>query len=158
MTKRGPIKVQYQTLVLIWLALLTSQVMFIVLVWAVKPNLFAAGAANSLVELRDKFLGDMPLVTLAFALVAVVFLLLSFVLSRQHMRRAVQDHDAGCVKTGLVLGCALAEVPSLLGVIYALAFDYPYFYLWIAMSAFGILFHFPRKGNLAAASLDHPSV
>lgn len=152
MGKGKPLKVQYQTLVVIWIALLMSQVIFLALVWFVDPELFAAGRADSLADLRDKFFGDMPLVTLAFALVAVVFLLLSFVLSRQHMRRAIQDQDAGCVQTGLVLGCALAEIPSLLGMVLAFAFGYPYFYAWIALSIFGILLHFPRKGNLDAAT------
>ena len=92
------------------------------------------------------------LITLVFAALALVFVLLSFVLSRQHMRRAIQDQDAGCVQTGLVLGCALSEVPSLLGLVLAFVFDHAYFYLWIALGALGILLHFPRKGNLDAAT------
>ncbi|HVF31101.1 MAG TPA: hypothetical protein VNA22_09025, partial [Pyrinomonadaceae bacterium] len=95
---------------------------------------------------------DQPLITLVFAPIALVFFILSFVLSRQHMRRAVEDQDAGCVQTGLILGCALSEVPSLLGVVLAFAFEHPYFYFWIALGIIGILLHFPRKGNLDAAS------
>jgi len=70
------------------------------------------------------------------------------------MRRAIRDHDAGCIQTGLVIGCALSEITSILGVILALLFDYPYFYLWIALGAFGILLDFPRKSNLDAATFD----
>jgi hypothetical protein len=146
MTKQHkPMQVEYKTLVVIWLALLTSQVLFLVLVYFVKPELFVPDASRSL-------LADQPLITLVFAALAIVFVFLSFVLSRQHMRRAVRDQDAGCVQTGLVLGCALSEVPSLLGLVLAFAFDHPYFYLWIALGAFGILLHFPRKGNLDAAT------
>ena len=93
----------------------------------------------------------MPLVTVVFGLIAIVFRVLSFVLSSQHMRRAVQDQDAGCVQTGLVLGCALSEVPSLLGLVLAFAFNHPYFYFWIFLGTIGILLHFPRKNNLDAA-------
>jgi hypothetical protein len=56
------------------------------------------------------------------------------------------------MQTGLMLGCALSEIPSILGLILALAFDYPYYYLWIALGAFGVLLNFPRKGNLDAAN------
>ena len=140
-----PMQVEYKTLVIIWFALLTSQVIFLLLVYFLKPELFVMDAATSL-------LADQPVITLVFAALALVFVILSFVLSRQHMRRAIEDQDAGCVQTGLVLGCALSEVPSLLGLVLAFAFDHPYFYLWIALGAFGILLHFPRKGNLEAAT------
>ena len=140
-----PMQVEYKTLVIIWFALLTSQVIFLLLVYFLKPELFVMDAATSL-------LADQPVITLVFAALALVFVILSFVLSRQHMRRAIEDQDAGCVQTGLVLGCALSEVPSLLGLVLAFAFDHPYFYLWIALGAFGILLHFPRKDNLDAAT------
>ena len=146
MRKRDePIRVEYQTLVVIWFALLTSQVLFLVMVYFVKPELFVIDTSKPL-------LAGQPLITLVFAALAVIFFVLSLVLSRQHMRRAVHDQDAGCVQTGLVLGCALAEVPSLLGLFLAFAFDHPYFYLWIGIGMLGVLLHFPRKGNLDAAS------
>lgn len=143
--RNNPMQVEYKTLVIIWFALLTSQVLFLLLVYFLKPELFVIDASRSL-------LADQPVITLVFAALALVFVILSFVLSRQHMRRAIEDQDAGCVQTGLVLGCALSEVPSLLGLVLAFAFDHPYFYLWIALGAFGILLHFPRKGNLDAAT------
>ena len=145
MRKGKPIQVEYQTLVVLWLALLTSQVLFFFLVWFIKPNIFVY-------ETPPSFFGDMPLVILVFSASAVAFLLLSFVLSRQHIQRAVRDQDATCVQTGLVLGCVLSEIPSLLGLVLAFAFDYPYFYLWIALGTLGMLLHFPRKGNLDAAT------
>lgn len=55
-------------------------------------------------------------------------------------------------QTGLVLACALSEVCSLLGVVLAFVFDYQYFFLWIGLGVIGILFHFPRKDALHAAS------
>lgn len=152
MTNNRPIQVSYQTLVIVWFAVLTSQLIFFGLVWFTKPELFSAAATNAARDgLSKAFFGEMPLVTFAFVVVSIVFLLLSFVLSRQHIRRALQDRDATCVQTGLVLGCALSEVPSLLGIILAFVFNHPYFFVWIAMSVIGILFHFPRKANLDAA-------
>lgn len=144
MAERKPINVEYKTLVVLWFALLSSQILFLVLVYFIKPELYTFDPSRSL-------LTDEPLITLAFGAIALVFLILSFVLSQQHMRRAVQDKDAGCVQTGLVLGCALSEVPSILGLILAFVFSHPYFYLWIIVGAVGILLHFPRKSNLDAA-------
>jgi hypothetical protein len=144
MSKKKPIQVEYKSLVVLWFALLSSQILFLVMVYFVKPELYTFDPSRSL-------LTDEPLITLAFGAIALVFLILSFVLSQQHMRRAERDKDAGCVQTGLVLGCALSEVPSILGLILAFVFDHPYFYLWIIVGAVGILLHFPRKSNLDAA-------
>ena len=137
-------KVKYETLVIIWGALLSSQVMFLLLIYLVKPELYA-------IDFTHSFFGEQPLIVLLFGIAALVFFVLSFVLRNQHMRRAVVDQDAGCVQTGLVLGCALSEVSSLLGVVLAFAFDYHYFFLWIALGMLGVLFHFPRRDNLLAA-------
>ncbi|MBA3352209.1 MAG: hypothetical protein H0U23_07270 [Blastocatellia bacterium] len=144
MKRNNPIQVEYQTLVVIWFALLASQILFLVLVFFAKPELFAFDRSTPL-------LAGQPVITLVFAALAIVFVILSFVMSQQHMRRAIQDQDAGCIQTGLVLGCALSEVPSILGLILAFFFDHPYFYVWIAVGALGVLLHFPRKGNLDAA-------
>jgi len=146
-TKMQSEKVEYQTLVVIWAALLMSQVMFLVLIYFIKPELYAFDFSSSP-------LGDQPLVTIVFAIAALTVFALSFVLRNQYMRRAVSDRNTGCVQTGLVLACALSEMCSILGVILAIAFGYQYFFLWIALGLIGILLHFPRKGNLDAASFQ----
>ncbi|MEO8648705.1 MAG: hypothetical protein ABI539_06030 [Acidobacteriota bacterium] len=144
MRNKKPVQVEYKTLVVIWAGLLISQLVFMGLVYVVRPELFVADNAPAP-------LGDQPLVVLVFAVAALALLALSFVLRRQHLARAVVDQDASCVQTGLVLGCVLSEGCSLLGVILALAFEYRYFYFWILLGILGILFHFPRRGNLFAA-------
>ena len=139
------VKVRYETLVVIWFALLFSQLMFLGIIYLVKPELFDLSSAGPV-------LSDQPLIIIAFAAAAIAFFGLSQVLSGQHLRRAVQDQDQTCVQTSLVLGCALSEVSTLLGVILAFVFEYHYFFLWIALGALGILLNFPRKSALAAAS------
>jgi hypothetical protein len=145
MVNRKPIQVEYQTLVVMWLALLSSQAIFFAIVWFARPNIFSA-------EARGSFLSNLPLVTVVFAAIAILFFVLSFVLSRQYMRRAVRDHDSGCVQTGLLLGCMLSEISSILGLVLAFVFNHPYFYFWLALGTLGIFLHFPRKGNLDAAT------
>jgi len=145
MPKGKPITVEYQTLMVMWVGLLISQLLFIVLIWFIKPGLISLDTSRP-------FLGEKPLIIIVFGGSALVFFFLSQVLSRQHIRRAIRDQDASCVQTGLVIGCALAEISSILGLILALAFDYPYFYVWLALGIFGVLLNFPRKGSLDAAT------
>ena len=140
-----PITVEYKTLVIIWLVLLLSQLVFLAVIYFVKPHLFS-------IDLSKPLLGEKPLITLSFIASAIVFVVLSFVLARQHIKRAERDQDAGCVQTGLVLGCALSEVPSVLGVMLAFVWEYQFFFVWIAVGMIGILFHFPRKSSLDAAT------
>lgn len=142
-------KVKYETLVIIWGALLVSQVMFLAVVYFVKQELITF-------DFSQPYLGKHPIVIVLFAAAAIAVFVLSFVLRNQHIRRAVTDGDAGCVQTGLVLGCALSELCSLLGVVLAFVFDYPYFYFWIALGILGVLFHFPRRESLHAASFKRP--
>lgn len=138
------VKVKYKTLVIIWGALLASQLIFLLIVYSAKPDLFVF-------DFSQPLLGKHAIVTVLFAAAAIAVFVLSFVLRNQHMRRAVIDQDAGCVQTGLVLGCSLSEIASVLGVVLAFVFDYHYFYFWIALGLLGVLFHFPRRGNLLAA-------
>lgn len=145
------VKVKYETLVIIWGALLTSQLLFLVLVYMIKPELFTF-------DLSQPFFGKHPVVVVLFAVAAVAVFILSFVLRNQHMRRAVVDQDASCVQTGLVLGCALSEISSFLGVVLAFVFDYYYFFFWIALGIVGVLCHFPRRNNLLAAGYKGPQL
>ena len=140
-----PITVEYRTLVIIWIVLLLSQFMFLAVTYFVKPHLFS-------IDLSRPLLGGQPLITLSFIGSAIVFFVLSFVLARQHIKRAERDQDASCVQTGLVLGCALSEVPSLLGLMLAFIWEYQFFFIWIVLGLIGILFHFPRKSSLDAAT------
>ena len=145
MPNANPVTVSYPNLVVIWFTLLMSQVVFFVVAWFIKPGL-------ARFDTSTPFLSDKPAIVLAFCASAIVFFGLGLILSRQHNARALRDRDAARIQTGLTLGCALSEIPSILGLILALGFDYPFYYLWIALGAFGVLVHFPRKGNLDAAN------
>ncbi|MEP7213759.1 MAG: hypothetical protein ABI791_11810 [Acidobacteriota bacterium] len=144
---KEPITVEYQTLVIIWGSLLLSQFLFAAIVFFVKPQLFH-------IDTTLPIMSEKPLIVLVFAIAGIVVFALSFILRNQYIRRAIDDRDAGCVQTGLALGCALSEMCSILGLILALAFNYQYFFFWIALGLIGILLHFPRKGNLDAANFQ----
>jgi hypothetical protein len=137
MANRKPIQVEYQTLVVMWLALLASQAIFFAIVWFARPNIFSAEARGSLLD-------NLPLVTVVFAAIAILFFVLSFVLSRQHMRRAVRDHDAVAYRPDSFSAVCLASIVDPRSRA-RFRFQPSVLYLWLALGALGIFLHFLEK-------------
>jgi hypothetical protein len=52
----------------------------------------------------------------------------------------------------MIVGCALCESVSLFGIMLAFVADYQYFFLWFILGIGSMIFHFPRRDNLIAAS------
>ncbi len=135
----------YRILMIIWFALFMTQFMFFVVIYAGKPELFAFDATKSV-------LGENPPVTLVFALLAVSNLILSIFLGKKFVDRAIEEQKTSLIQTGMIIGCALSESISLLGIFLAFVFSYQYFFLWIAVGIVGMIFHFPRRDKIHAAS------
>ena len=135
---------QYQTLVIIWAALLFSQVLFVVLLVVVKPNLFRFDFSQGPLEPSGAMI-------LGFSVAALTCVALSFAFKRRLFERAVEEQNPVQVQSGLIIALALCEASSLFGLVLAFAFDYPYFFLWFALGVVGILLHFPRQNDLLAA-------
>jgi F0F1-type ATP synthase membrane subunit c/vacuolar-type H+-ATPase subunit K len=135
---------QYQTLVVVWGALLMSQVLFIVMLVFTKPNLFRFDFSASPLEPSSTMI-------LGLAVAAAVCFVLSFGFKRRLYERAVEEQNLAQVQSGLVIALALCEASSLFGLVLAFAFDYPYFFLWFVLGILGMLLHFPRHADLLAA-------
>lgn len=143
---------QYKTLVVLWAALLMSQVMFVVLVFLTRPKLFQF-------DLTQPFLGDgstksgsTAAMIVGFAVAAITAVAFSFAFRRRLNERAVAEQNTAHVQTGLIIALALCEASSLFGLALAFAFDYQYFFLWIALGILGMIFHFPKRTELHAAN------
>jgi F0F1-type ATP synthase membrane subunit c/vacuolar-type H+-ATPase subunit K len=136
---------QYKTLTLVWFALLVSQLMFAVVVFFAKPEIFKFDWSKPL-------LGDNAMITAIFALLAISNLAMSLVISRKYINQAIAEQKPALVQTAVIVGCALCEAISLFGVVLAFAFSYQYFFLWIGLGIVGIILHFPKRENLIAAS------
>lgn len=135
----------FQTLVIIWFALFMSQFLFLGLVFFVKPELMRF-------DLTRPLLGENSIVVLLLAAISLVDLGISFVLRRKNLDRAVAEQNVAHVQTAMITGCALSEAISLFGLLLAFSFDYPYFYLFLALGLLGIILHFPRRSLVHAAS------
>ena len=135
---------QYQSLVIIWAALLLSQVVFLVMLFFTKSELFQF-------RFDQPITGQSGAMILGFAVGALTCVGFSFAFKRRFFERAVAEQDRGLVQTGLIIALALCEASCLIGMCLAFAFDYQYFFAWFILGIAGMLFHFPRQNDLLAA-------
>ena len=135
----------YQTLVVIWFALFLSQITLLGVVYFARPEVYKF-------DLTRPVLGENAVLIIAFALVALVNLALSFVMKKRAFQQAVEKQQVAFVQTGLILAYAFCEAISLLGIVLAFAFSYQYFFLWFALGILGIILHFPRRDDVVSAS------
>ena len=114
---------QYQSLVVIWAAILTSQIMFLVVLFVTKKELF---------EFRfdQPVTGQSGSMILGFAVVALTCVGFSFAFKRRFFERAVEQQEPNLIQTGTIIALALCEASSLIGLCLAFAFDYQYFFAW----------------------------
>ena len=136
----------YRTLVIIWLVLLFSQFALFGVAWSI-------GRAAAEANLEHGFLSSMPLIIIGAAVLALTNLVISIVIRRRSIEQSVAEQNVKYVQTGLIIGCALCESISLIGMVLLLAFAYPYFYYWFALGIIGIFLHFPRRQNLIDANV-----
>jgi len=136
----------YRTLVIIWLVLLFSQFALFGVAWSI-------GRAAAEANLEHGFMSSMPLIIIGAAVLALTNLVISIVIRRRSIEQSVAEQNVKYVQTGLIIGCALCESISLIGMVLLLAFAYPYFYYWFALGIIGIFLHFPRRQNLIDASV-----
>jgi len=148
MQNRSPnlnVEQQYRLLMVIWFVILFSQAMFLVVIYFSKPEIFKFDVSKPL-------LGENPIMVIAFAILAIVNLTISFVMKKRCVEQAIAEQKAQYVQTGLIIACALCEVISLLGMVLAFTFSYQYFFLWFALGISGIILHFPKRDDVIAAS------
>jgi hypothetical protein len=136
---------QFQTMLVLWASLLISQVLFLLLAFLIKPELFTF-------DLSEPFLGENAIVVGLIALLAVTAVVLSFVLRKKNVEKGIAEQKVEHVQSGVILGCVLCEASSLLGLLLAFAFDYQYFFLWIALGILGTLLHYPKRSDIVAAN------
>lgn len=144
------VEAQYKTMVVVWAALLMSQVMFVLVIFLTRPKLF-------MFDFSQPITGNSGAMVLGFAGAAVTAVLFSFGFRKRLNERAIAAQDTGQVQSGLIIALALCEASSLFGLALAFAFDYQYFFLWIGLGVIAMLLHFPKRDELLAASMQKPA-
>ena len=134
----------YRSLLLIWAALLVSQLLFLVVLYFVMPALFQFDFAKP-------FFDKNAIIIVIFIIAAIANLTMSFALRRKYIAQAVGEKNPALVQTAVIIGCALCESVSLFGLMLAFVAEYQYFLVWFVLGIIGIIFHFPRRADLQAA-------
>ena len=135
----------FRTMAIIWFVLLMSQFALLGLAYSMAGDQLQT-------NVEQGFLGAYPPVVFCAIMLAVSNLVISFFMRRRANEQAVADQNVKYVQTGLVIACAFCESISIIGMVLAIAFAYPYFYLWFAVGILGIFLHFPRRQHLLDAS------
>lgn len=135
----------YRGMLMIWFSLVFSQILFLLIVYIVKPNLFRF-------EFNQPFLGENTIIVLIFILVAFTNIAISFFLRKKYAAQAIAEQNVSYVQTAMITGCALCEAVSIFGLMLAFVADYQYFFIWLILGIGATLFHFPRRDDLIAAT------
>jgi hypothetical protein len=124
---------------------LLTQFFFVVVDFLARPE-FAR------FDFTQPLLGENYFVTIGFLFLGFSMVAFSFALRSMFIKQAIERQNAAQVQTGLIVGCALSEGISILGLLSAFGFSYQYFFVFIALGILGILASFPHRNDLIAAS------
>ena len=145
MENKPNIELMLKNMMMIWAALFSSQVMFILVAFAVKPELMGLDPAKPLS-------GENPAVVGIFAILAITLIVASFVIRTSFRNRAVTEQSPALLQTGMLVSCAMCEFASIFGLLLAISYDYQYFIAFIVLGMAGMVFHFPTRASLMASS------
>jgi magnesium-transporting ATPase (P-type) len=132
---------RYQTMTILWFALLMSVVMFFVI------SIFAAPRIT-----HDPT--NPPSAILIFGLTALgtFLVVMSFVVKGKLLEGSVAKQDINLVQKGLVVACAMCEASAMLGLLERFVVGNRESYLLFLLAIVGTAAHFPRRSHLEAAS------
>jgi hypothetical protein len=134
---------RYQTLVILWFAMMMNIVIFFLIALFVAPQ-SDGSPANSLVMF-------------ALAGLATFLVVMSFAIKRKLLERSVVNQDVSMVQKALVVACAMCEAAALLGLLERFMMKTNDFYLFFFVAAVGTALHFPKREQIEAASYKGPS-
>ncbi|HSS22093.1 MAG TPA: hypothetical protein VLL54_18635 [Pyrinomonadaceae bacterium] len=132
---------QYQSMLIVWFALLMSVALYLLLTMLAAPPL----------NLNPRPQSESLLIVGLIAAGALT-VLSSFLVKKRFMRRAIDEQKPGGVQSAMIVALAMCEVSALLGLLERFAYaNREYFWLFV-FAAVGMLGHFPKRRHLDAAS------
>jgi hypothetical protein len=132
---------RYQTLVVLWAALLLSIGSFFLFSVFIAPEI-----GN---EPRNP---PSSLLIVALTALGVFLVIVSFAVKQKLLARSVEKQDVNLVQQALVIACALCEASALLGLLEHFIVGNRQYYWLFLFAAAGTAFHFPRRSQLESAS------
>lgn len=137
---------RYQTLLILWFALLMSIGMYYLFSLFVAPGIINQSATPA-----------RSLLIVALTALGTFLVVVSFPVKHRLLERAVENQDTALVQKALVIACAMCEVGALLGLLEHLVIGNREYYLLFLIAAAGTALHFPRRSQLEAASYKNPA-
>jgi NADH:ubiquinone oxidoreductase subunit 2 (subunit N) len=131
---------RYQTLVVLWFALLLSVGMYFLFLTFAAPTIQTEPANRS------------SLLIVVLTALGVFLVIASFAVKQKLLKRSVENQDVGLVQKALVIACAMCEVSALLGFVERLVIGNREYYWLFLFAAGGIALHFPRRSQLESAN------
>jgi hypothetical protein len=92
------------------------------------------------------------LIIVSLTVVSMFLIIVSFALKRMFLKRSVEMQSLPQVQTAYIIAWAFCEAAALFGLLEAFAFGYRLYYILFMLAAIGMLFHFPNREHLLAAS------
>jgi hypothetical protein len=133
------LEVRLRTMLILWAVFLVTIGLYALIPFFV---LGSGGAAEG---------ADDSTLLAAFAALAFMAVAASFVLKRHFYGHAVERGEPARLQTGFILALVFCEFPALLGLVGLFVTRNRYAYALLALGALGLLLHFPRRDQLAAA-------
>lgn len=140
----GGVAAIHQTLIVLWVALIVSQLLFLMVVYFAKPEVFTFSRGPAETD-------SLPVIIL-LAAAGLVAVGISFVIRSRTSKMSEAAQKPEILQGGLITALALCEASSLFGLIAAFAFNYSYFYFWIFVGVVAAILHFPRLSEVLAAT------
>lgn len=138
---------RYQTLIVLWFALLMSVGLYFALALLVAP----AAVSERSNPTRSLWI-------VALTALGTVLVIFSFAVKQKLLERSVEQQDVSLVQKALVIACAMCEASALLGLLERFLVGNREYYWLFSLAAAGIVFHFPRRNQLESASYKNPVV
>jgi hypothetical protein len=136
---------QYKSSLILWSAFLLAQSTFFVILYGAKPNLFKF-------SFSQPFFGENFVTVAVFGFMAIMNLFISLFLKAQAVENAIESQQPKLLQQGVIIGCAFCESISILGLVLAFAFNYPYFFIWFFVGTVGMMLHYPKRQNFHDAT------
>jgi hypothetical protein len=137
---------RYQTMIILWFALLMSVGMFIVISVVVAPDLSHGPTGPS-----------RALIIFGLTAIGAFLVVMSFVVKHKLLQRSVDKQDINLVQKSLVIACAMCEASAMLGLLERFVVGNRESYLLFLLAVAGAAAHFPRRSYLEAASYKERS-
>ena len=132
---------RYQTMVVLWFALLMSIGMYFFVSILAGPEIDSQSANP-----RSSVL------TVVLTALGTFLVVISFAVKHKLLRRSVDTQDVTLVQKAMVVACAICEAAALMGVIQRFIVASRDYYLLFFIAAAGIALHFPKLSQLESAS------